>query len=174
MSDTAANGAAQAGPTLSVQKLYVKDASFEIPNAPMIFQEQAQPQISLNLAQRVNNFADGLYEVVLTATVTCKVGEKTAYLAEVQQAGVFGLAGFNANDLQVVLATYCPHTLYPYARQFVSDLILAGGQIAEFRDPEVAHMHPGDLDICLDIGRYDFAIRVTAEDGRPVARMERV
>lgn len=127
MSDTAANGAAQAGPTLSVQKLYVKDASFEIPNAPMIFQEQAQPQISLNLAQRVNNFADGLYEVVLTVTVTCKVGEKTAYLAEVQQAGVFGLAGFNANDLQAVLATYCPHTLYPYARQVVSDLILAGG-----------------------------------------------
>jgi preprotein translocase subunit SecB len=127
MSDTAANGAAQAGPTLSVQKLYVKDASFEIPNAPMIFQEQAQPQITLNLAQRVNNFADGLYEVVLTVTVTCKVGEKTAYLAEVQQAGVFGLAGFNANDLQVVLATYCPHTLYPYARQVVSDLILAGG-----------------------------------------------
>lgn len=127
MSDTAANGAAQAGPTLSVQKLYVKDASFEIPNAPMIFQEQAQPQITLNLAQRVNNFADGLYEVLLTVTVTCKVGEKTAYLAEVQQAGVFGLAGFNANDLQAVLATYCPHTLYPYARQVVSDLILAGG-----------------------------------------------
>jgi preprotein translocase subunit SecB len=127
MSDTAANGAAQAGPTLSVQKLYVKDASFEIPNAPMIFQEQAQPQISLNLAQRVSNFAEGLYEVVLTVTVTCKVGEKTAYLAEVQQAGVFGLAGFNANDLQAVLATYCPHTLYPYARQVVSDLILAGG-----------------------------------------------
>jgi preprotein translocase subunit SecB len=127
MSDTAANGAAQAGPTLTVQKLYVKDASFEIPNAPMIFQEQTQPQITLNLAQRVNNFADGLYEVVLTVTVTCKVGEKTAYLAEVQQAGVFGLNGFNANDLQAVLATYCPHTLYPYARQVVSDLILAGG-----------------------------------------------
>lgn len=127
MSDTAANGAAQAGPTLTVQKLYVKDASFEIPNAPMIFQEQAQPQITLNLAQRVNNFADGLYEVILTVTVTCKVGERTAYLAEVQQAGVFGLSGFNANDLQAVLATYCPHTLYPYARQVVSDLILAGG-----------------------------------------------
>ncbi len=127
MSDTAANGAAQAGPTLTVQKLYVKDASFEIPNAPMIFQEQAQPQITLNLAQRVNNFADGLYEVILTVTVTCKVGERTAYLAEVQQAGVFGLSGFNSNDLQAVLATYCPHTLYPYARQVVSDLILAGG-----------------------------------------------
>ncbi len=129
MTDTAAatNGAAQAGPTLTIQKLYVKDASFEIPNAPLIFQEQAQPQITLNLAQRVNQFAEGLYEVVLTVTVTCKVGEKTAYLAEVQQAGVFGLSGFNGNDLQAVLATYCPHTLYPYARQVVSDLILAGG-----------------------------------------------
>jgi len=127
MSDNAANGAAQTGPTLTVQKLYVKDASFEVPNAPMIFQEQAQPQISLNLAQRVNNFADGLYEVVLTVTVTCKVGEKTAYLAEVQQAGVFGLAGFSDNDLQAVLATYCSHTLYPYARQCISDLVQGGG-----------------------------------------------
>jgi preprotein translocase subunit SecB len=129
MTDNAAatNGAAQPGPTLTVQKLYVKDASFEVPNAPLIFQEQGQPQITLNLSQRVNQFAEGLYEVVLTVTVTCKVGEKTAYLAEVHQAGVFGLAGFNANDLQAVLATWCPHTLYPYARQVVSDLILAGG-----------------------------------------------
>lgn len=62
----------------------------------------------------------------------------------------------------------------PGAPAAVRDLILAGGQIAEFRDPEVAHMHPGDLDICLDIGRYDFAVRVTAEDGRPVARIERI
>ncbi|HET7844891.1 MAG TPA: protein-export chaperone SecB [Xanthomonadales bacterium] len=123
------NGAAQGAATaqLSVQKIYVKDASFEVPSAPAIFQEQGQPQIQLNLSQKVNNFADNVYEVVLTVTVTCKLGERTAYLAEVQQAGVFGLVGFPQSDLQTVLATYCPHTLFPYARQAVADLILGGG-----------------------------------------------
>jgi preprotein translocase subunit SecB len=125
-SSPAGNGASQ-GASLSVHKLYVKDASFEAPGAPAIFQEQGQPQVQLNLAQKVANFAENLYEVVLTVTVTCKMGEKTAYLAEVQQAGVFGLANFQAEELQTVLATYCPHTLFPYARQAVSDLILAGG-----------------------------------------------
>jgi preprotein translocase subunit SecB len=123
----AANGAAAGEATLTIQKLYVKDSSFEVPGAPQIFQEQAQPQVQLNLSQKVSNFAENLYEVVLTVTVTCKVGDKTAYLAEVQQAGVFGLVGFPANDLQQVLGTYCPHTLYPYARQAISQMILDGG-----------------------------------------------
>lgn len=129
MADTksAANGAAPQEASLSIQKIYVKDSSFEIPGAPAIFQETAQPQVQLNLSQKVSNFADNLYEVLLTVTVTCKIGEKTAYLAEVQQAGVFGLVGFPAADLQAVLATYCPHTLYPYARTAISDMILAGG-----------------------------------------------
>jgi preprotein translocase subunit SecB len=124
----AANGAsATPGAQLSVQKIYVKDASFEVPGAPAIFQEQGQPQVQLNLSQKVSNFAENLYEVVLTVTVTCKLGDRTAYLAEVQQAGVFGLVGFAAQDLQAVLATYCPHTLFPYARSAVSDLVLNGG-----------------------------------------------
>ena len=83
--------------------------------------------MQLNLSQKVANFAEGMYEVVLTVTVTCKMNEKTAYLAEVQQAGVFGLSGFPQADLQGVLATYCPHALYPYARAAVSDLVMAGG-----------------------------------------------
>jgi len=121
-----ANGASPAA-QLTVQKIYVKDTSFEVPGAPMIFQEQGQPQVQLNLAQKVNNFSEGNYEIVLTVTVTCKIGEKTAYLAEVQQAGVFGLAGFEQANLEAVLATYCPHTLYPYARQAIAGLILQGG-----------------------------------------------
>ena len=127
-SQTPGNGAAAATPPqLFVQKIYVKDSSFEAPGAPAIFQEQAQPQVQLNLSQKVANFAEGLYEVVLTVTVTCKINDKTAYLAEVQQAGVFGLSGFPQADLQGVLATYCPHALYPYARSAVSDLVMAGG-----------------------------------------------
>ena len=129
MADETTNGAAQgaASAQLSVQKIYVKDASFEVPSAPAIYQEQGQPQIQLNLSQKVNNFAENVYEVVLTVTVTCKLGERTAYLAEVQQAGVFGLVGFPQSELQTVLATYCPHTLFPYARQAIADLILGGG-----------------------------------------------
>ena len=121
------NGTSAAGPQLSLQKIYVKDASFEVPGAPHIFQEQGQPQIQLNLAQQVGTLADSVYEVVLTVTVTCKVAEKTAYLAEVQQAGVFGLAGFDDPNREAVLATYCPNVLFPYARQAVSDMIQSGG-----------------------------------------------
>lgn len=123
----ASNGTAAPQAQLSVQKIYVKDASFEAPNAPQIFQEQGQPQIDLNLSQKVQNFAEGLYEVVLSLTVTCKLAERTVYLAEVQQAGVFALNGFEAGQRDVVLGTYCPHTLFPYARQAISDLVQNGG-----------------------------------------------
>ena len=124
---TTTNGAAEAGAQLSLQKVYIKDASFEVPGAPQIFQEQGQPQVQLNLQQQVGMLAENVYEVVLTVTVTCKLEEKTAYLAEVQQAGVFGVTGFDAQTRDTVLATYCPNVLFPYARQIVSDLIQNGG-----------------------------------------------
>jgi preprotein translocase subunit SecB len=120
------NGGAT-GAQLSLQKVYIKDASFEVPSAPQIFQEQGQPQIQLNLQQQVGVLAENIYEVVLTVTVTCKLAEKTAYLAEVQQAGVFGLNGFDQPNRDAVLATYCPNVLFPYARQAVSNMIQDGG-----------------------------------------------
>ncbi len=112
---------------LSLQKVYVKDASFEVPGAPHIFQEQGQPQVQLNLQQQVGTLGENVYEVVLTVTVTCKLADKTAYLAEVQQAGVFGLAGFDQANRDMVLATFCPNVLFPYARTAVSNLIQDGG-----------------------------------------------
>ena len=116
------------GPKFSAQKIYLKDISFESPGAPAIFQEQnAQPELKLNLNQRVQTVAENVYEVVLTVTVTCKMGDKTAYLAEVQQAGVFGLADFEQEQLQATLGAYCPTILFPYARQQISDLVLHGG-----------------------------------------------
>ena len=124
------NGSAEAAAAqaqLNVQKIYLKDASFEAPNAPQVFQEQGQPRIDLNLSQKVQNFAEGLYEVVLSLTVTCKMEDRTVYLAEVQQAGIFALNGFEDGQRDVVLGTYCPHTLFPYARQAISDLVLNGG-----------------------------------------------
>ena len=112
---------------LSLQKVYVKDASFEVPGAPHIFQEQGQPQVQLNLQQQVGTLGENVYEVVLTVTVTCKLADKTAYLAEVQQAGVFGVAGFEPSNRDMVLATFCPNVLFPYARTAVSNLIQDGG-----------------------------------------------
>jgi preprotein translocase subunit SecB len=130
MVDTiATNGAAepQGQAQLSLQKVYIKDASFEVPGAPQIFQEAGQPQIQLNLTQKVGTIAENTFEVILSVTVTCNVGEKTAYLAEVQQAGIFGLVGFDDASRDTVLATYCPNVLFPYARQAVSDLVQNGG-----------------------------------------------
>ncbi|HTM71046.1 MAG TPA: protein-export chaperone SecB, partial [Luteimonas sp.] len=91
---TTANDVAQ-GAMFTVEKLYVKDVSFEAPGAPQVFGEQGQPQLQLNLSQKVQRLADNAYEVVLGVTLTCTVNEKAAYVAEVQQAGVFGLAGFD-------------------------------------------------------------------------------
>jgi preprotein translocase subunit SecB len=124
----AAPAAEGQSPKFSIQKLYLKDVSFESPGAPAIFQDaDGQPELKLNLTQRVQTIGDNLYEVVLTVTVTCKIGDKTAYLAEVQQAGVFGVAGFEQEQLQATLGAYCPTILFPYARQQISDLVLHGG-----------------------------------------------
>lgn len=112
---------------LNLQKIYTKDISFEVPNAPNVFQLQGQPAVELNLSQRVNPLADGIFEVVLSVTVTCKIEENTAYLAEVHQAGIFGVSGFDATSQESVLATYCPNVLFPYVRQIVSDLVQGGG-----------------------------------------------
>ena len=121
------NGAEPTGPSFTIEKLYVKDVSFEAPGTPQVFNESAQPQLQMNLNQRVQRLSDTAYEVVLGVTLTCTYGEKTAYLAEVQQAGVFGLTGFDEMTLDVMLGTHCPNALYPYARQAISDLIQSGG-----------------------------------------------
>ena len=133
MSDETTNGAAvpaqqdAAGPAFSVEKIYVKDVSFEAPGAPAIFNEQGQPDLQLNLNQRVQRLNEALFEVVLGVTLTCKLGEKTAYVAEVQQAGVFALVGLEPQAIDVLLGTQCPNILFPYVRQTVGDLIQAGG-----------------------------------------------
>lgn len=122
------NGAAGAEQAqFTIQKIYVKDVSFEVPGAPQIFNEPGQPQLELNLNQKVSRAADTVFEVVLGITLTCKVGEKTVYLAEVEQAGLFGLAGFDERTLDMMLGTYCPNVLFPYARQAIGELIAQGG-----------------------------------------------
>ncbi len=110
-----------------LQKLYVKDVSFELPNAPQVFQDDGQVEIKLNLAQKVEALAEGVQEVVLTVTVTATLGEKTAYLVEVQQAGIFSVTGLNEQAEHAALNTLCPHTLFPYARRVITDLVAEGG-----------------------------------------------
>ena len=129
MSDDTLNGADQqaTGPAFTVEKVYVKDVSFEAPGTPQVFNEAGQPQLQMNLNQQVQRLAETVFEVVLGVTLTCTVADKTAYLVEVQQAGVFSLAGFDDQTLDALLGTHCPNVLYPYARQAVSDLITAGG-----------------------------------------------
>lgn len=114
-------------PQLNLQRVYTKDVSFEVPGAPQIFQQQAQPNVELNLTQRVAQLGESVYEVVLSVTATCKMEDKTAYLAEVHQAGIFGLTGFDASQRDAVLSTYCPNVLFPYARQLISELVQNGG-----------------------------------------------
>jgi preprotein translocase subunit SecB len=124
---TQGNGAAPTGPAFTVEKLYIKDVSFEAPGTPQVFNEAGQPQLQMNLNQRVQRLGDTAFEVVLGVTLTCTIDDKTAYLAEVQQAGVFGLVGFDEMTLDAMLGTHCPNALYPYARQAISDLIQGGG-----------------------------------------------
>ena len=123
----AAAADANNAPSLALQKIYVKDASFEVPNAPEIYNEQVQPEVKMNLNQKVKNIQEDFYEVVLTVTITCQAGEKTAYLAEVQQAGIFTLKNFPEQGLHQTLGSYCPNVLFPYARQMISDLVGNGG-----------------------------------------------
>ena len=133
MSDEILNGAVPAadvqpqGATFTVEKLYVKDLSFEVPNAPQVFNEPGQPDLQMKLSQKVQRLNDSAYEVSLGITMTCTVNGKTAYLAEVEQAGVFGLGGFEEHILDAMLGTQCPNILYPYASAAVGQLIVSGG-----------------------------------------------
>src|SRR6476619_7969926 len=125
----------QAGASFTVEKIYVKDVSFEAPGAPQVFNEQGAPELQMNLNQKVQRLSDSAFEVVLGITLTCNVAGKTAYLAEVQQAGVFTLAGFEDAGIDAMLGTQCPNLLYPYAAANVSQLIQSGGFPPFFMQP---------------------------------------
>lgn len=112
---------------LMIQKVYTKDLSFETPHSPQIFSEDWKPTVNLQLANHATTHGNDLYEVVLTVTVTVTFAEKTVYLAEVNQAGIFQVSGFPENLKARVLATMCPNILYPFAREMVSDLVTRGG-----------------------------------------------
>lgn len=113
--------------TVALQRVYVKDASFEAPNTPSIFQGEWRPTVSLNIATKTNDLGEGAFESVLGLTVEAKQGDKIAFLIEVQQAGIFILQGLGPEDLERALVAFCPQQLYPFAREAVADLSNKGG-----------------------------------------------
>lgn len=127
----AANGAANSADTeqqFAIQRLYIKDLSVECPNSPEIFLENWEPDLDLNLdVDGSNQLDDGIREVILTVTVTVKVSEKTAFLVEVKQAGIFTMAGFPEEQLNHLVASFCPNILYPYAREVITDAVVKAG-----------------------------------------------
>jgi preprotein translocase subunit SecB len=118
--------AAAKGPEFGLQRIYVKDLSFEAPHAPQVFTENWQPQVSVGLNTQVTALGNDHLEVVLVVTVTAKSGDKTAYHVEVQQAGIFVARDVPEKDRGPLVGIVCPNILFPYAREVISDLIGRG------------------------------------------------
>lgn len=114
-------------PAFGIEKLYVKDLSVEVPNAPQIFLEQGAPEISVQLNTEGTALGDGAFDVVLTTTVTAKVGEKTMFLVEIGQAGIFRIVNIPDDQLEPLIAVACPNILFPYAREAISDAVTRAG-----------------------------------------------
>jgi preprotein translocase subunit SecB len=114
-------------PVFNLDKIYVKDLSLEIPHAPKIFLERENPQVDIQLHTQASSFEEGQYEVLVMATITAKIGEKTMFLVELKQAGIFQIRNVPADELEPILAVMCPNILFPYLRQVVSDVVVRGG-----------------------------------------------
>ncbi len=124
----AGNGTQKPNRQVLLQKIYIKDASIEVPQAPQVFTSNAQPQIDVNVATQMSPIQDELFDVVLTVTVTAKSGEDTVFLVEIKQAGIFLVRGFdNSQEKGAILGGYCPSMLFPFAREAVADFVQKAG-----------------------------------------------
>jgi preprotein translocase subunit SecB len=125
MAEQAPNQAQQ--PQFTIEKIYLKDLSLEVPNSPQVFLERDAPKVDIQLGTRATPLEAGHYEVVLTVTATAKIGDKTVFLVEAQQAGVFQIMNLPQDSLEPVLGITCPNILFPYVRETVSDAIVRAG-----------------------------------------------
>ena len=114
-------------PVFQIQRMYLKDMSLEQPNSPQILLEQKQPQVEINLQLATNSVSDGIYEVCVTATVTTKVADKTLFLIEAKQAGIFEIRNIPAEQVDQIIGIACPGIVYPYLRAIVSDVCTRAG-----------------------------------------------
>src|SRR3954470_1329612 len=130
--------AADQAPLFGVEKIYLKDMSLELPNAPQVFFEKDAPQVEVNIHNEASGLPqEGLFEVVLTVTVTAKIQDRTVFLVEAAQAGIFQIRNVPQPDLEAVLGTLCPNTLLPYAREAVASVV----QRAGFPQVTLQHMN---------------------------------
>ena len=114
-------------PGFALEKLYLKDVSVEVPNAPEIFVERDTPKISIELNNEAKPLADGYYEIALQITVTSKIGEQTAFVVDIVQAGIFVIKNIPEDGLEAVIAITCPNILFPYAREAISNFTVKAG-----------------------------------------------
>ncbi len=117
----------QANPVFSIEKIYVKDLSAEVPNAPQIYLEREAPDIAIQLQTTTQDLGEGAFEAVLTVTVTAKIGEKVVFLVEVGQGGIFRILNVSTENRDQLLGIGCPNILFPYAREVVSDAVTRAG-----------------------------------------------
>lgn len=117
----------QAQPFFNIEKIYIKDLSVEVPNAPQIFLEREQPQIDMQINTKSGPVEQDIYQTELTLTITSKIKDKTAFLVEVSQAGIFRIQNLPKEALEAALAIGCPNILFPYAREAVSSAVLSAG-----------------------------------------------
>ena len=125
--EATAASAADASPQFAVQRTYIKDFSFETPMGVKVFTQAFQPKVKMDVNTRGNKVGDNIHEIVLTITITAQVEDETAYLIELQQAGIFAITGFADEQLQHVLGAVCPNFLFPYAREAIDSMAVKGG-----------------------------------------------
>jgi len=114
-------------PVFSIEKIYVKDLSIEVPNAPQIFLERESPNIEVQIQSNAQGIGEGMFEVALTLTVNAKEGEKAFFLVEVVKAGIFQIRNVPESDMEAILSVACPNILFPYARETISDAVNRAG-----------------------------------------------
>jgi preprotein translocase subunit SecB len=114
-------------PGFGIEKIYIKDMSLEIPHAPQVFMQREAPQVGIELSNGATKLDEGVYEVVTTVTVTSKIEDKTVFLVEVAQAGIFQVRNIPEENLEVIMSITCPNILFPYLREAVSDIVTRAG-----------------------------------------------
>lgn len=117
----------QQQPQFEIQRIYTKDLSYEAPNTPHTFVDDWKPEVQLNLETKSNRIQENMHEVVLSVTATVTSNNKSAFLAEVHQAGIFLISGLPNEQLRQMLGSFCPNILFPYAREVISDIVVRGG-----------------------------------------------
>ena len=152
----------QENPVFTIEKIYVRDLSAEVPNAPEIFLQREAPNVEVQLNTNGRNVAEGMYEVVLTVTVTAKIGDKVLFLVEVGQGGVFQIRNVPNESMEPILAVACPNLLFPYAREAISDATTRAGFSPVVLQPvnfEALYMARKEREEAAPAGPHDIPIQ---------------